>query len=237
MTGKRPRSRRALARGTALAYRMLPAFVTALAALAASACGNKLPEIGAVEWRLESRPAPVGPPYESLSVFASVKDDNGIDDILEIWVLKDDSAYAWKFTDTDWIKATDGGDDWIGASAIATPELASMPRGTYRFIAIDAAGQRAEKEFEVTGSFPDRKAPSLSCADGMLTVVSTWPETLALAFDATGSLLASPGAQAGPSSLAGTFGSDLAARTVQVAAYGYDPELKMGAFSDRIKAR
>jgi hypothetical protein len=237
MTGKRPRSRRASARGAALAHRVLPAFVTALAALATSACGNKLPAIEAVEWRLESRPAPVGPPYESLSVFASVKDDDGIDDILEIWVLKDDSAYAWKFTDTDWIKATDGGDDWIGASAIATPELASMPRGTYRFVAIDAAGQRAEKDFEVTGGFPDRKAPSLSCAGGILTIDSTWPETLALAFDAAGTLLASPGAPEGPSSLAGAFGSDLAARTVQVGAYGYDPALKMGAFSDRVKAR
>jgi hypothetical protein len=209
----------------------------AAAALAASSCGNKLPEIEAVEWRLESRPAPGGPAYESLSAFASVKDEDGIDNIDQVWVLNDDSAYAWEFTDADWVKATEGGDTWIGASALATPELASMPRGDYRFIVIDAAGQRSEKAFRVSGSFPDRKAPSVSFSRGRLTIGTSWPETLALAFDGAGALLASPGAPAAASSLADAFGKDVAARTAQVAAYGYDPELRMGAFSERIKAR
>src|SRR5208283_2062276 len=84
----------------------------AAAALAASSCGNKLPEIEAVEWRLESRPAPGGPAYESLSVFGSVKDEDGIDNIDQVWILNDDSAYAWEFTDADWVKATEGGDTW-----------------------------------------------------------------------------------------------------------------------------
>lgn len=213
------------------------AAVAVAAALGASACGNKLPAVEAVEWRLETRPAAGGPAYESLSVFGSVKDEDGIDNIAEIWILEDDSAYAWKLTDADWVKSTEGGDVWMGASALATPELAAMPRGDYRFVAIDAAGQRAEKAFRVSGGFPDRKTPSVSYSRSRLTIGSSWPETLVLAFDGAGALLASPGAPQGAASLAETLGRDLAARTAQVAAYGYDPELRMGAFSERIRTR
>jgi hypothetical protein len=209
----------------------------AVAVLAASGCGSKLPEISAVEWRLEMRPIQPGPAYESLSVFAMIKDEDGLDDIDELWVVNDDSALAWKLTNADWIKTTAGGDVWMGGSSLATPELAGMPRGAYKLIAIDAAGQRAEKEFRVTGSFPDKKAPSISYSGGKLTIGSGWIETLALAFDGTGALLASPGAPALPSSLSASFGKDVASRTAEVGAYGYDPTLRMGAFSARVKTR
>jgi hypothetical protein len=213
------------------------AVLAALAALAVAGCGGKPPEISVVEWRLETRPAESGPAYESLSVFASLKDENGLDNIVELWVLHDDSALAWKLTNADWIKATEGGDDWIGGSSLTTPELAGMPRGGYRLIAIDAAGQRAEKEFRVSGSFPDKKAPSVSYSGEKLTIGSPWPETLALAFDGTGALIASPEARALASSLSTSFGRDVASRTAEVGAYGYDPSLRMGAFSPRIKTR
>jgi len=220
-----------------LAAIALRAAVAACGALLASGCGGKLPEVAAVEWRLESRPAESGSAYESLSVFASVKDEDGIDNIDALWVLNDDSALAWKLTNAEWIKVTEGGDTWIGGSSLATPELAGMPRGAYRLVAIDAAGERAEMEFRVTGSFPDRKAPSASYSGDKLAFASTWPETLALAFDGTGALLSSPAAPVKASSLAEAFGQDIAARTAEVGAYGYDPELKMGAFSKRVKTR
>jgi len=209
----------------------------ALAALTGVACGSKQPEIAALEWRLESRPAEAGSDYESLSVFATIRDDDGLDNILELWVVNDDSAQAWKLTDADWIKVAEGADTWIGASALATPELAGMPRGPYRLVAIDAAGQRVEREFRVSGSFPDKKAPVAAFSGGRLSISSAWPETLALAFDGTGLLIASPGASAQPSSLVDSFGPDLAARTAEVGAYGYDPSLRMGAFSKRVRTR
>lgn len=218
----------------------LSAFLTLAAgvvALSATACGNTIPGIATVEWRLEARPLAGGSTYESLSVFASISDEDGIDNVSEIWILNDDSAYAWKLSNADWIKATEGADNWIGASALATPELASMPRGTYRFVVVDGAGQRVEKEFNVDGSFPDLKAPRVSYSGTRLSISSTWPETLALAFDGAGALIASPSAQTEARPLAEAFGAEIAARTAQVAAYGYDPSLKMGAFSERVKTR
>jgi hypothetical protein len=207
------------------------------AALSALGCGSKLPEILALEWRLESRPSAEGRDYESISVFASLKDEEGLDAVDELWILNDDSALAWKLTNEDWIKVQAGSDTWIGGSALASPELTSMPRGAYRLIAIDAAGQRVEREFRISGSFTDRRAPSASYSGGRLSIDTAWPETLALAFDGTGALIASPGALAQPSSLDTSFGRDIALRTAEVGAYGYDPSLRMGAFSKRVKTR
>lgn len=209
----------------------------AFASLAGAGCGGKLPEIAALEWRLETRPAKSGADYESLSVFATIRDEDGLDNIGELWVVNDDSAFAWKLTDADWIKVMEGSDTWIGASALASPDLSGMPRGAYRLIAIDAAGQRTEREFRVSGSFPERKAPTAAYSGSLLSVHSTWPETLALAFDGTGLLIASPGAPAQPSSLAAVFGPDVAARAAEAGSYGYDPALRMGAFSARVKTR
>jgi hypothetical protein len=220
---------------TALCRRIaLAAAITA--SIAAAGCGNKLPEIAALEWRLETRPSAGGPDYESLSVFATIRDDDGLENVGELWILNDDSAMAWKLTDADWIKVAEGADAWIGASALASPELSGMPRGSYKLVVIDLAGQRAEREFRVSGSFPDRPAPTIAFSGGELAIGSTWPETIVLAFDGTGALIASPGAQAN-GSLAAALGQDIAPRTAEVGAYGYDPSLRMGAFSKRVKTR
>lgn len=198
-----------------------------------------MPEVAAVEWRLETRPDEHGARYESLSVFGSIKDEDGIDNIAEIWIVQDDSAFAWMLSSADWIKGQDGSDDWIGGSSLATPEFGPLPRGGYRFIAVDAAGQKAELRFSVAATAPDKPAPSLSysAADGRLSVQSDWTETLVLAFDSAGILLGSVAAPASQSSLAELFGSDKADRAALIGAYGYEPELKVGAFSTRTKTR
>jgi hypothetical protein len=216
-------------------------------ALAIVSCGSKPPEVAAVEWRVESRSpkggvaekgaAEKGGSYESLSVFGSIKDDDGIGNISELWILNDAEALAWKLTDADWTKAVEGGDNWIGASALAMPELGPMPRGEYRLIAIDAAGQRAELPFTVAGEFPAKVAPSASFAKGLLSIRSEWTETLALAFDGTGALLAAVPAPRNASSLSEAFGAAMEARVASACAYGYEPALKMGAFSPRIATR
>jgi hypothetical protein len=224
-----------MARGAVI--RPTLAFAAIGLAAAASGCSVKPPEIAAIEWRLESRPSESGSPYESLSVFADIKDEEGLDNLVELWVVEDESALSWKMTDADWIKAVEGGDTWFGASALSMADFSPMPRGTYRFIAIDAGGQRVEREFQVAGDFPDRQPPTLAFAKDSLSLHSEWPETLLLAFDSAGALIAMPGAQAGATSLAGALGEDSASRTAEIGAYGYDPNLRMGSFSKRAKTR
>jgi hypothetical protein len=203
--------------------------------LLALSCGSKPPSVSAVEWRIESRPKADGGRFESLSAFASITADEGVDNISELWVSNEGSALAWKLTNLDWTKSSSGSDIWIGGSALASPDAGSLPRGEYRMTAIDAAGQRAELAFSVTGNFPDRAPPVASYAKGRFAVISSWPENLALAFDAAGTLIASPPAPKGSTSLELAFGPSIAARTAMVGAYGYEPSLRMGSFSIRTK--
>lgn len=213
--------------------------------LTLNSCGSKPPEIAAVEWRLEARPRPLvvqkGAPaygsYESLSVFGSIKDEAGMDNISELWIVNDASCLAWKLTDADWTKTSSGSDIWIGSATLATPELGSLPRGDYRMIAIDAAGTQAEHGFTVVGKFPEKGPPRVAYGKGALSIHSTWPETLILAFDGSGALITSIAAPTADSSLPDEFGKDIALRTAVIGAYGYDPTLKMGSFSRRITIR
>jgi hypothetical protein len=202
-------------------------------------CGVKPPELSSIEWRVETRPSDKGTRYESLSVFASIKDESGLDNVETIWIVDDDDALAWKLTSADWTKPPQGSPDWIGGSSLATPDLGPVPRGKYRFVTIDAAGQRTELSFVVGGAFPAKKAPEISYAPsaGQLSVRSEWTETLVLAFDAAGVFLRSATAPDKAESLADLLGDDCAERTALVSAYGYEPAIKMGAFSQRIKTR
>jgi hypothetical protein len=206
----------------------LPLLLAVAAALVPAGCGGKPPTIAAVEWRLESRPGDEGA-YESLSAFAWIKAEDGIENIDEVWVVNDESALGWRLTNADWIKSPEGSDAWIGASALAAPDFKPLPRGKWRMLAIDAAGQRAEREFSVLGDFPSRTVPSLRFSTGSVTLV--------LAFDATGAQAGSAAAPAGNARLEDLLGTDAAARASEVALYGYDPALRMGAFSKRVPTR
>lgn len=219
--------------------RLIAALAFGAAAFSIISCGGKPPEVSAVEWRLETRPSEQGSPFESLSAFGSLKDEYGLDNIEEIWIVHDESAFAWKLTSAEWTKAEEGTDNWIGGSSLATPELGPLPRGKYRFVAIDAAGQKAELPFEITGDFPDKQTPSLSYSSkgGSLSIRSDWTETLALAFDAAGALLGSAAAPDKATTLAELFGEGIVDRIAMVGAYGYEPALKIGTFSPRARTR
>jgi len=229
MSARASRSRRAWAAWASL---------TALAALAIllASCGGTAPEVALIEWRLERRPSAEGG-YESLSAFASIKDEDGIDDVRELWIVNDGAALAWRMNDADWVKRREGSDDWIGAAGLAMQDYSPLPRGEYRLVAVDAAGERVERPFRVSGEFPSTPSPELSWAEGKARVSSSWPETLVLGYDGTGSLIAQAAWTGSAESPPELFGEELGRRVVELAAYGYDPGRKMGAYSWKKKTR
>lgn len=223
--------------GRGASARSAPLLLAALPFLSlAAACGGKPPEIVAVEWRLEQRPSAAGA-YETLSAFASVKDEDGIDDIERLWIAQDDEELAWPLTSADWTTRSEGDERWIGAAGLARNDYLPMPRGEYRFLAYDAAGEKVEKAFRVEGAFPALPPPELRVEGGKLLARSSWPETLVIAYDGAGELAASAPAPASPATAEELFGAEAAARTAEAAAYSYDPSLKMGAYSWKKKTR
>jgi len=152
--GRRSSRQRTTARRCARLAAALSAAALAPAALLSS-CGGEAPELRAVEWRLELRPAEGGA-YESLSVFANIRDSDGIEDIEALWLVADGAELSWTIDDSKWLRRDEGGETWMGAAGLAMSDYGSLPRGDYRLVAADLAGRRAERRFtlEETGSLP-----------------------------------------------------------------------------------
>jgi len=147
-----PGQRTSARRGFRLAAALSAA---ALAPAALLSCGGEPPELRAVEWRLELRPAEGGA-YESLSVFANIRDSDGIEDIEALWLVADGAELSWTIDDAKWLRRDEGGETWMGAAGLAMSDYGSLPRGDYRLVAADLAGRRAERRFtlEATGALP-----------------------------------------------------------------------------------
>ena len=152
--GRRASRQRTSARRCARLAAALAAAALAPAALLLS-CGGEPPELRAVEWRLELRPTGTGS-YESLSVFANIRDSDGIEDIEALWLVADGAELSWTIDDANWLRRDEGGETWIGAAGLAMGDYGNLPRGDYRLVAADLAGRRAERRFtlEATGALP-----------------------------------------------------------------------------------
>jgi hypothetical protein len=229
--------RTARRRAAPLAAPLAIALALGWAAAFLAGCGDEPPSVLAVEFRLEARPLAKGQRYESLSAFASIKGGAADGAVEELWIVDDASALAWKLTPDDWIKSADGSDAWIGGAPLAMNDFSPLPRGTFRAVAVDLAGRRAERSFTLSGEFPDRPSPSISVDSKGAAVVSSWPETLLLAYDGAGELAGSAAAPSSRSPLATVLGPVAGPKAVEVAAYGYDPAIRMGAYSERVPVK
>jgi hypothetical protein len=213
--------------------RLAAGIALAGAAALLAGCGDEPPSVLAVEFRLEARPLAQGQRYESLSAFASVKGGAADGAVEELWIVDDASALAWKLTADDWIKSAEGPDAWIGGAPLAMNDFSPLARGAYRAVAIDLAGRRAERSFTLAGEFPDRPSPTITVDSRGAAVVSSWPETLIVAYDGAGELAGSAVAPTSRAPLASVLGPVAGPKAVEVAAYGYDPAIRMGAYSER----
>lgn len=215
--------------GTILAAALLSLFL-------GSSCGGAPPELSVIEWRIELRPSDSGS-YESLSVFSSVRDPDGIDDVEALWVVADGAELSWTLDDSNWSKREEGGETWIGGAGLAMPEYGPLPRGDYRVVAADFAGRRTERRFTIPASGAVPAPPTCSVEGGSVIVESTWPETLLLAYDGVGALLKAVQVRTGSNDYASLLGGTEAGRAAALAAYGYDSGRRIGAFSWKVQTR
>lgn len=218
--------------------RLLPCLAYAgLIALAFLACGGETPELLGLEQRLELRPRQGGAPYESLSVFVAVRDQDGYEDLEALWIVNDAEELYWSFSPKDWTSREEGGERWIGSADLAMPDRGPLPRGAWRVLVADLAGRRAERPFRVEGGAEARPVPLLERSGTGLVLKSAWPETMILAYDAVGGLLRAMPAKPGSLKLETLLGAQEAQRTTSAAAYGYDPAARRGAYSWTVKTR
>ena len=101
-------------------------------------CSRAEPEIiyGFIE--LVYYPGSSGP-EERYSFFILPQDDDGVDNLSELYLYNDREGLRWLLTSNDWIKfgaerQSEAGNTWIGSRGIAMQDNGTLPRGQYRAI-------------------------------------------------------------------------------------------------------
>ncbi len=195
---------------SALRFRRAAACAALVAAALAGggllSCSGEPPSIVSVRWTLVLRDPAGPPPLERLSVFVSASDADGKDDIEDLTVVHDEARLAWKFDSSSWVDRDEGGARWLGSNAIATAEGGALPRGRFRMILRDAAGETDEASFSLSdpGSRPQA---SLRLDGSSVIVQAPWAVSQFIVLDASGATLASVPASRGRSDLASVLSS------------------------------
>jgi hypothetical protein len=168
-------------------YRKLLVF--ALLGVSVFSCSRSEPEISygfiqLVYYQGESKPV------ERFSFFVIPNDEDGIENLSELYLYNDWDQLRWLLKKDDWITFEQEGVTWIGSRSIAMPGGESLPRGQYRAVLVNKGGEKTERNFSFDAPEEIRfPFPSLEIADGGYTVHSAWPQNRLTFYDGEGNYI------------------------------------------------
>jgi len=124
---------------------------------------------------------------ERYSFFILPDDDDGVDNLSELYLYNDREGLRWLFTSDDWIRYEEDGKTWIGSRSIAMFGDATLPRGQYRAVLVNKGGESKERKFTYDGpENPPYPFPSLSYSGGNYQIVSQYPVNRIICYDQQG---------------------------------------------------
>jgi len=146
-------------------------------------CTNSKPEITYGFMQLVLYQEDTGP-KEHFSFFVIPKDEDGVDNLDELYLYHDREQLRWQIKSDEWINYTQDGKNWIGTRSISVRE-GTLPRGVYRAVLVSKSGETAERNFTFDGAvrYP---FPEIAINDGRYTVKSQWPSNSLVCYDSTG---------------------------------------------------
>ncbi|MDR1588122.1 MAG: hypothetical protein LBS57_11750, partial [Treponema sp.] len=174
-------------------------------------------------------------PEERFSFFVIPDDEDGIENLDELYLYHDREQLRWLIKSEDWVSFEQDGKTWIGSRAVAGGEGESLPRGQYRAVLVNKGGEHSERNFSFDApDEPKFPFPVLEISEGRYIVNSAYPENRLVYYDAQGNYLSTQ-------PLSAFFGSvrDLSlpdnARTA--ALWAEDPLYFTSAFTEVISLR
>jgi len=126
-------------------------------------------------------------PEERYSFFILPDDDDGIDNLSELYLYQDRDGLRWHITSDDWVQYVEDGKTWIGSRNIAMVDDARLPRGQYRAVLINKGGEQTERRFTYDG--PEDSPypfPFFSVSDGIYRFDSRYPVNHLICYDQQG---------------------------------------------------
>jgi len=177
-----------------------------------------------------------GGPQERFSFFIIPEDDDGIENLADLFLYHDREQLRWHISSSEWVRYERDGRTWIGTRSIAMGGAGeTLPRGQYRAVLVNLGGERSERSFVFdapeTPRFP---FPALQISGGNFTVTSAYPVNRLVAHDEQGNFLSAVEL----SSLTGAVDSlNLPASARLAALWAEDPEHFTSAFTDAVPIR
>jgi len=126
-------------------------------------------------------------PLEHFSFFIIPEDEDGIDNLEELYLYHDKEQLCWHIKSDEWVRSTHNGREWIGTRSIAAID-GTLPRGLFRAVLTNKGGESSERTFSYDGEirFP---FPELEIAGGYYTVNSRWPVNRFVCYDSSGNYI------------------------------------------------
>lgn len=205
------------------------------ASLLGSSCSGHAPELVSLEYRLSLRPLDIrgATASEQLSVYAAVRDEDGVKDLAALHVLHDGREVYWTLTPETWTRSDRGKETWVGGTGLSAADARSLPRGLYRVVLEDLAGDSDKASFFIGEGIEKGAAfPVIRRTGDSVSVITKYLRTELLFLDASGVLLRAVDAPRQPETLDRLYASPgWRLEAESLVAYGYDAERNLGVFS------
>jgi len=211
-------------------FTVFSALFSALCALFVS-CLTSKPEISHGFINLVLYDGETGP-AEHFSFFIIAEDEDGIENLDELYLYHDKEQLRWKIKSDEWITYTNDNKTWIGSRSITVQE-GSLPRGVYRAVLVNKGGEKGERLFtydsDVRHPFPE-----FTIENGMYTIKSEWPISRLVCYDKAGNYLSTVELQ----SLSGSVSQlNLPQAASSAALWTEDPAYYLSAFTKVVSVR
>jgi len=166
--------------------RKIPYILLLLPLLLAVSCSRTEPKIsfGFIElvyYQDEEKP------LERFSFFIIPEDDDGIENLEDLYLYHDRDQLRWHIKSDDWISYTHEGKTWIGSRSLSIGEDEILPRGQFRAVLVTKGGEKSERNFTFDAPEDPRfPFPTLKISGGRYTVESAYPSNRLLCYDEQG---------------------------------------------------
>jgi hypothetical protein len=168
-------------------------------------------------------------PEERFSFFVIAEDDDGIENLNELYLYHDWEGLRWKLSAEDWVTVPEEGKTWIGSRSIAMPGGAPLPRGQYRAVLVNKGGDQTERTFSFDiPEEPRYPFPVFSVREGRYTIESQYPKHSLLGYDESGNYLQTIPVEVPQGEVAGL---GLPAQVRSLALWAEDPEYQTSALT------
>ena len=172
---------------------------------------------------------------ERYSFFIIANDDDGVDNLSELYLYHDREGLRWLISAEDWVRHEEDGITWIGSRSIAMHEGSPMPRGQYRAVLVNRGGESTERRFTYDGpAEPPHPFPSLSISDGIYRIDSDYPLSHFVGYDMQGRAIQTLTITEKEASITTLR---LSSNVRSVALWAEDPEYQLSAFTEAVPLR